>query len=225
MSQTLEAAVDAASRALSWRIIHPTLHPLEVFQTWRYDMMIWYDLRTRYELRGGLARSFVNRLIWWRTLLSCLLSITTYHHPNKWLTNGLDIFHCFTSEALKSILLNVWQLIFQGKVVVRPIAFRPSPGRPGSSAGPSCGQVSRPASSTLTTSPGLSSGYQTPVQTTFGPGGSVITTSTSSSTSSHPAQAAGFVPGHPLVKDGHRPFGSNHLSIKMMSGILTGNLL
>ena len=113
--------------------------------------------------------------------------------------------------------------------MVRPIAFRPSPGRPGSSAGPSSGQVSRPASSTLTSSPGLSSGYQTPVQTTFGPGGSVITTSSNSSNSNsnsgHANQAPGFVPGHPLVKDGHRPFGSNHLSIKLMSGILTGNTL
>jgi len=102
----------------------------------------------------------------------------------------------------------------KGKVVVRPIAFRPSPGRPGSSAGGAGpGQVSRPASSTLPSSPGLSSGYQTPVQTTFGPGGSVITTSSSSSSSSsgpsQPGQAPGFVPGHPLVKDGHRQFGSS----------------
>ena len=121
-------------------------------------------------------------------------------------------------------------MIFQGKVVVRPIAFRPSPGRPGSSAGPSSGQVSRPASSTLPSSPGLSSGYYTPVQTTFGPGGSVVTThstnsNSSNSNSSQANQAPGFVPGHPLVKDGHRPFGSNHLSIKLMSGILTGNTL
>ena len=139
----------------------------------------------------------------------------TYHRPP---TNGAGYLSLFWIEAFR--IENLFS--FQGKVVVRPIAFRPSPGRPGSSAGPSSGQVtSRPASSNLTSSPGLSSGYQTPVQTTFGPGGSVITTSSSG----HPAQATGFVPGHPLVKDGHRPFGSNHLSIKMMSGILTGNLL
>ena len=58
---------------------------------------------------------------------------------------------------------------FQGKVVIRPIAFRPSPGRPGSSSGPATGSTqssSRPGSSTFTSpgrgstapSPGLSSG-------------------------------------------------------------------
>ena len=112
---------------------------------------------------------------------------------------------------------------FQGKVVIRPIAFRPSPGRPGSSNGPPAASGSRPPSSTFTSpgrgpgstapSPGLSStGYRTPVQTTFGPGGSVVTGPGSGPApppgpgSRPPSQ--GFLPGHPLVKDGHRPFGS-----------------
>lgn len=118
----------------------------------------------------------------------------------------------------------------KGKVVIRPIAFRPSPGRPGSSSGPATGSTqssSRPGSSTFTSpgrgstapSPGLSSGYRTPVQTTFGPGGSVVTSSSSNSTSFGPPPpvpgpgsrppSQGFLPGHPLVKDVQRPFGSS----------------
>ena len=79
---------------------------------------------------------------------------------------------------ISTILKFPGQVIFQGKVLVRPIAFRPSPGRPGSSTGP---QVpARPGSST-------------------GPSpGPFI---------SRP-NSQGFAPGHPLVKDGPRPFGS-----------------
>ena len=101
-------------------------------------------------------------------------------------------------------------------MVIRPIAFRPSPARPGSSTGPPVGSGSRPPSSTFTSpgrgpgssapSPGLSTGYRTPVQTTFGPGGSVVTGPGSGQ--APPTQ--GFLPGHPLVKDGHRPFGSEY---------------
>ena len=63
-------------------------------------------------------------------------------------------------------------------------------------------------------------GYRTPVQTTFGPGGSVVTSSSSNSTSFGPPPpvpgpgsrppSQGFLPGHPLVKDVQRPFGSEY---------------
>ncbi|XP_023346462.1 leucine zipper putative tumor suppressor 3 [Eurytemora carolleeae] len=83
----------------------------------------------------------------------------------------------------------------KGKVLVRPIAFRPSPGRPGSSAGP---QVpARPGSST-------------------GPSpGPFI---------SRP-NSQGFAPGHPLVKDGPRPFGSSQELSRNHPQSLTSSLL
>lgn len=106
----------------------------------------------------------------------------------------------------------------KGKVVIRPIAFRPSPGRPGSSAGPTSSgpqTSSRPGSSTFQSpqrpgssapSPGLSSGYRTPVQTPLS--SSAISTPGQSTLPNRPP-SQGFAPGHPLVKDGHRPFGSS----------------
>ena len=109
-------------------------------------------------------------------------------------------------------------------MVIRPIAFRPSPARPGSSTGPPVGSGSRPPSSTFTSpgrgpgstapSPGLSStGYRTPVQTTFGPGGSVVT----GPGSGQAPHSQGFLPGHPLVKDGQRPFGSKYPEVSQVA--------
>ncbi len=75
--------------------------------------------------------------------------------------------------------------IGQGKVIIRPIAFRPTPGRPSSSTGPL--PPSRPGSSAPSPGPLMPSGGGPPY-------------------SRPPSQ--GFAPGHPLVREGPRPFGS-----------------
>ena len=85
-------------------------------------------------------------------------------------------------------------MLFQGKALVRPIAFRPTPGRPSSVNG-GVQPPSRPGSS-------VNGGVQPPSR----PGSSAP--SPAPAAPSHQPNP-GFVPGHPLAtKDGPRPFGS-----------------
>ena len=113
-------------------------------------------------------------------------------------------------------------------MVIRPIAFRPTPGRPSSSTGPLPPSGSRPGSSAPSPGPLMSAGIGVGINSSIGGGllaysaappsrpGSSAPSPLLTATAAGPAvgppysrpPSQGFAPGHPLVRDGPRPFGS-----------------
>ena len=131
-----------------------------------------------------------------------------------------DVFECslkiWTSSQEVSLLLT--RCFLQGKQVIRPIAFRPVPGGGSGASTPTNSHFGsfRPVGAP-------SSGHTTPSQPTYidqpspapppaGGGLQLI----GSTTVTHPTNPAlpkaneGFAPGHPLVKDGRRHYGSKY---------------
>ena len=135
-------------------------------------------------------------------------------NKNAWF---YDLQHVFAHSSQEVSLL-LTRCFLQGKQVIRPIAFRPVPGGGSGASTPTNSHFGsfRPVGAP-------SSGHTTPSQPTYidqpspapppaGGGLQLI----GSTTVTHPTNPAlpkaneGFAPGHPLVKDGRRHYGSKY---------------